>query len=94
MTDKNTDPIGAKLTDPPWARLLFLLVQGRDGQWWRAIVLLGSLLLLMVALTGLLGVIAVLLPFEGWISGVIGVGSLTAGGALALRRRQQGKRSR
>jgi hypothetical protein len=45
----------------------------------------------MVALTGLLGVIAVLLPFEGWISGVIGVGSLTVGGAFALCRRRQAK---
>ncbi|MGH3888963.1 MAG: hypothetical protein ACRDSZ_20810 [Pseudonocardiaceae bacterium] len=79
MSTKRTDPIGAQPTDPPWARLLFLLVQGRDGQWWRGF--------LLVALTGLLlvGVLAVLPVFAGWIGGALGVGSLTAW-AVARRR--------
>ena len=79
MSTRRTDPVGAQPTDPPWARLLFLLVQGRDGQWWRGF--------LLVALTGLLliGVLAVL-PV-GWVGGVLGVGSLTA---LAVARRRGG----
>ncbi len=81
---RRTDPIGAQPTDPPWARLLFLLVQGRDGQWWRG--------LLLVALTGLLGVtlvgvLATTLVFAGWVGGALGVGSLTA---LAVARRRGG----
>lgn len=31
---------GARSADPPSWRLAFLLVQGRDGQWWRALLLL------------------------------------------------------
>jgi hypothetical protein len=79
VSTRRTDPVGAQPTDPPWARLLFLLVQGRDGQWWRGF--------LLVALTGLLliGVLAVL-PV-GWAGGALGVGSLTA---LAVARRRGG----
>ena len=79
MSTKRTDPVGAQPTDPPWARLLFLLVQGRDGQWWRG--------LLLMALAGLLlvGVLAVLLV--GWVGGAVGVGSLTA---LVVARRRGG----
>jgi hypothetical protein len=94
VTTKKIAPIEAQPTDPPWARLLFLLVQGRDGQWWRAILLVVPLLLLVVALAGLIGMIAALLPLGGWISGAVGVGSLTAGGALALRRRRDNTTSR
>ena len=81
MSTKMTDPVGAQPDDPPWARLLFLLVQGRDGQWWRGF--------LLVALTGLLlaGVLAALLIFTGWVGGALGVGSLTA---LAVARRRGG----
>ena len=70
MSTKRIDPVGAQPTDPPWARLLFLLLQGHDGQWWRGF--------LLVALTGLLliGVLAVL-PV-GWVGGALGVGSLAA----------------
>lgn len=94
MTTKKIDLIGAQPTDPPWARLLFLLVQGRDGQWWRAVLLVALLLLLVVALTGLVGMIAAPLPLGGWTSGAVGVGSLTVGGALALRRRRDNTTSR
>jgi hypothetical protein len=94
VTTKKIDPLGAQPTDPPWARLLFLLVQGRDGQWWRAILLVASLLLLVVALAGLVGMIAALPPLGGWISGAVGVGSLTAGGTLALCRRRDNTISR
>ncbi|MGH3812931.1 MAG: hypothetical protein ACRDUV_10800 [Pseudonocardiaceae bacterium] len=81
MSTKRTDPVGAQPTDAPWWRLLFLLVQGRDGQWWRGF--------LLVALTGLLlvGVLAVLPVVAGWVGGVLGVGSLTA---LAVARRRGG----
>jgi hypothetical protein len=81
VSTKRTDPVGAQPTDPPWARLLFLLVQGRDGQWWRGF--------LLVALTGLLlvGVLAAVLVFAGWVGGAVGVGSLTA---LAVARRRGG----
>jgi hypothetical protein len=79
VSTKRIDPGGAQPTDPPWARLLFLLVDGREGQWWRGF--------LLVALTGLLlvGVLAVL-PV-GWFGGALGVGSLTA---LAVARRRGG----
>ncbi|MGH3812238.1 MAG: hypothetical protein ACRDUV_07240 [Pseudonocardiaceae bacterium] len=83
MTAKRTDLVGAQPGDPPWARLLFLLVQGRDGQWWRG--------LLLIALTGLLlvGVLAMLPAPAGWLGGALGVGSLTA---LAVARRRGGAR--
>jgi len=70
---KRTDPVGAQPDDPPWWRLLFLLVQGRDGQWWRGF--------LLVALVGLLsvGMLAALLAFAGWTGGVLGTGSWTGG---------------
>ncbi len=87
MSTKRTDPVGAQPTDPPWARLLFLLVQGRDGQWWRG--------LLLVALTGLLGVALVgALALAGWVGGVLGAGSLTAGAAALARRRRRSSSER
>ncbi len=81
MSTKKTDLIGAQPTDPPWARLLFLLVQGRDGQWWRGFLLLALAGLLLV------GVLAVLPVPAGWVGGALGVGSLTA---LAVARRRRG----
>lgn len=58
MTSKKIDPLGAQPTDPPWARLAFLLVQGREGQWWRAILLIASLLFLLIALTVTVNIVA------------------------------------
>lgn len=86
MSIKGTDPAGAQATDPPWARLLFLLVQGRDGQWWRGF--------LLVALTGLLlvGVLAAVLVFAGWVGGAVGVGSLAALVVSRHRRRSSSER--
>ncbi|MGH3753156.1 MAG: hypothetical protein ACRDRP_10735 [Pseudonocardiaceae bacterium] len=57
------------------------MVQGRDGQWWRAILLVVPLLLLVVALVVLIDL--------SMISSVTGAGSLIAVGALTwcLRRR-------
>lgn len=80
MSTKRTDQVAAQPTDPPWARLLFLLVQGRDGQWWRG--------LLLIALAGLLlvGVLAVLPVPAGWVGGAVGAGSLTALVVAARRR--------
>jgi hypothetical protein len=85
VSTKRADSVGAQPTDPPWARLLFLLVQGRDGQWWRGF--------LLMALTGLLlvGVLAVLPVVAGWVGGVLGVGSLTAL-TVARRRRDASRR--
>lgn len=83
MSTERTDPVGAQPSDPPWARLLFLLVQGSDGQWWRAILLVTPLLLLVA---GLALVTAAVLPV-GWVGGALGVGSLTA---LAVARRRGG----
>jgi hypothetical protein len=85
VTAKKTEPVGAQPTDPPWARLLFVLVEGRDGQWRRSILLLASLLLVVLALAGLVGMIGALPPLGGWVvSGVF----VTTSGALALRRRR------
>lgn len=67
----------ATATEPPWVRLLFLLVQGRDGQWWRAILLVAPRVLLLLTLVGLIFMIAAWLPFGGWASGILGVASLT-----------------
>lgn len=84
MSTKRTDSVGAQPTDPPGWRLLFLLVQGCDGQWRRGF--------LLMALTGLLlvGVLAALLFFAGWAGGALGVGWLTA---LAMARRRGGLRA-
>lgn len=81
MSTKRNDAAGAQPTDPPWARLLFLLVQSPDGQCWRAILLVTPLLLLM---TGLVMVTAVAAPVN-WAGGALGIGSLTA---LAVSRRR------
>lgn len=84
MNSEGIDPVGAQPGDPPWARLLFLLVrllfllvQGREGQWWRAILLAMPLLVLV-------GVITAMPP--GWVGGALGVGGLAA--ALVRRRRR------
>lgn len=77
MTAKRADSVGAQPSDPAWARLLFMLVQGRDGQWWRAILLVMPLLVLV-------GLIAAVPPV-GWVGGALGVGGLTA--AFARRQR-------
>lgn len=50
--------------------------------------LITPLLLFVVALAGLFGVLAAFLLLDGWISCAVGVGSLTAGGALAMWRRR------
>lgn len=87
MSTQRTGPAGAQPTDPPWARLLFLLVQGPDGQCWRAVLLMTPLLLLV---TGLVVVMAAVAPVS-WVGGAVGVGSLTA---LAVSRRRTQPRSR
>ncbi|MGH3870950.1 MAG: hypothetical protein ACRDSR_05450 [Pseudonocardiaceae bacterium] len=89
MSTKKIDSSGAQPTDPPWARLLFLLVQGREGQWWRAILLVISLSLLTIALVVLIDVImiAALPPLGGWIGSATGAGSLIAGLVWYRRRR-------
>ncbi len=89
MSTKRTDPVGAQPDDPPWARLLFLMLQGPDGQWWRGLLLIALAGLLLIALAGLLlvGVLAVLPVPAGWVGGALGVGSLTA---LAVARRRAG----
>jgi hypothetical protein len=81
VTAKEIDSVGAQPTDPPWWRWLFLLVQGRDGQWWRGF--------LLVALVGLLvvGVLAALLMFAGWAGGALGTLP-----ALVAWRRYSGRR--
>jgi len=79
VSTKKADPAGAQPGDPPWARLLFLLVDGRDGQWWRGF--------LLMALAGLLLVGALAVLPVGWVGGALGVGSLTA---LAVARRRGG----
>lgn len=81
MSAKRTDPVGAQPTDPPWARLLFLLVQNRDGQWWRGFALIA------LAGLGLVGVLAVLPVPAGWVGGALSIGSLTA---LAVAQRRGG----
>ncbi len=81
MTTKKIDPTGAQPSDPPWWRLVFLLVQGKEGQWWR-----GFLLFTLVGIL-LIGVLGALLLAAGWAGGAVGVGSLLA--ALGLARRSQ-----
>jgi hypothetical protein len=84
VNTRRIDPVGAQPDDPPWWRLLFLLVQGRDGEWWRGF--------LLVALSGLLvvGGLSALLIFAGWAGGIMGVGSLTILGMARRRRRRSG----
>ena len=68
MTARRAGPGGPQPTDPPWARLLFLLVQGRDGEWWRGFVLVALVGLLLV---GVLGTLII----ASWASGALGIGS-------------------
>jgi hypothetical protein len=84
VTTRKIDSAGPQPTDPPWWRLMFLLVQGRDGQWWRGFLLVALLGLLLV------GVLAALLVFVGWAGGALGAGWLTA---LAVARRRRPLRS-
>ncbi len=78
---RKTDLNGVQPSDPPWARLLFLVVQGRDGQWWRAILLVVLLLLLVIALVVLIDMIM--------IGSLTSAGSLIAAGALAWYRHRR-----
>jgi hypothetical protein len=84
VSTRRIDLVGAQPDDPPWWRLLFLLVQGREGEWWRG--------LLLVALAGLLlvGGLGTLLVLAGWTGGAIGIGSLAALSAARRRRRRSG----
>ncbi len=79
-----TAPLGAQPTDPPRWRLLFLLVQGRDGEWLRGFVLLVLLLAVLVALVALISGLAGLLPGI-WVTGWAGGGALGASSLLAWR---------
>lgn len=64
--------------------MLFAVLEGRDGQVWRAILLLTPVLFLVAGL-----VLVVASEPVGWIGGVIGAGGLIASSiALALRRRR------
>ncbi|MEO7196688.1 MAG: hypothetical protein ABIZ05_18020 [Pseudonocardiaceae bacterium] len=76
MTTKKHDPVRAQPEDPPWWRLVFLVVQGPHGQWWRGFALIGLLLV---------GMLAALLVFAGGAGGALGVGSL----AVAWRGRHR-----
>lgn len=85
MSTEPAGPVGAQPSDPPWARLLFVVLEGREGQCWRAVLLLTPLLLLV---TGLV-VVTTAAP-AGWMGGALGVvGSLTAALALAKQRRSR-----
>lgn len=86
MSVKKPNPVGAQPTDPPWARLLFTLVEGPDRQCWRAILLVTPLLLLMAGFV----MVAMKAAPVSWISGAMGVGSLTA---LAICRRRRAPES-
>lgn len=79
-----TAPLGAKSTDPPWWRLVFLLVQGRDREWLRGFVLLMLLLAVFVALVALISGMAGLLP-GGWAASWLGGGALGASSLVACR---------
>lgn len=78
------DPVGAQPDDPPGWRLLFLVVQGREGQWWRGF--------LLVALVGLL--LVGLLVAAGWAGagGALGAGSLVTLAVAGRHRRGSGRR--
>lgn len=84
VTTERDDPHGAQPNDPAWARLLFLLVQGRDGQWWRAILLMVPVLLLVAVLA----MIMAELPVASWL-GLFGVSTAVTGGVLARSRRHR-----
>ncbi|MGH4008440.1 MAG: hypothetical protein ACRDTH_09865 [Pseudonocardiaceae bacterium] len=64
VTTTQADLGGPQPTDPPWARLLFALVQGREGQWWRAI-------LLFMPLFAVIGLIVAWLSIDVWTSGAL-----------------------
>jgi hypothetical protein len=88
VTVESTNLMGAQPTDPPWARIVFLLFQGREVHWGRVILMVAWLcLLLSITLGGFLVMIAVL-PHVGWVYGLVGVGSVTAG-TLTVRRYRQ-----
>lgn len=79
MTTERVESVGAQPTDPALMRLLFLLVEGREGQVWRAVLLLTPLLLVL----GL--VLVTFSAVVGSIVGAVGVGSLIAS-TIALSR--------
>jgi hypothetical protein len=83
-----TDLIRAQATDPPWWRFVFFLFDGREGQWWSAILVAVSLVLLFLVAVAALVMIATLLPGGPWISGLLGVGGSLTGGTFLWRRRR------
>jgi hypothetical protein len=93
VTVESTNLMGAQPTDPPWARIVFLLFQGREVHWGRVILMVAWLcLLLLITLGGFLVMIAVL-PHVGWVYGLVGIGSVTAG-TLTVRRYRRNSMSR
>lgn len=86
MTTERVNRAVAQPTDPPWARLAFVVLEGRDGQWWRAILLVTPLLVVPLVVTSVLAVLLGVMATSGvWVGGAFGVGSVTT--ALALSRR-------
>jgi hypothetical protein len=80
--------VGPQSTDPPWVRLLFTVLEGRDGQIWRAVLLMTPPLLLVAGL-----VIVVTGAPVGWIIGALGGGSLTTSAFALFKRRQRHHRT-
>lgn len=85
MSTPKPGPVGAQPADPPWWRLLFLLVQGHDGQWRRGFALVTLIGLLLV------GILTALLAFAGWAGGVLGAGWLPILIVAWRGRRQSGR---
>ncbi len=85
--------MGAQPTDPPWARIVFLLFEGREVHWGRVTLMVAWLCMLpLITLGGFLAMIAVL-PHGGWVYGLVGIGSVTAG-TLTVRRHRRNSKSR
>ena len=85
MSNHRGDPVMAQPTDPPWARLLFMVLEGRNGQCWRAVLLLMPPLLLVVGLV----LLTTTAPMW-WISATVALGLLSAS-SLTLGRLRQWK---
>lgn len=66
---------GAHGDDPPGWRVVFAILQGRDGEWLRAAVLLVLVLAFAVALAYAVG---------PWVSGALSAAGALAGGARAI----------
>ena len=82
--EKRSPLPGAQVSDPPAWRAVFVILQGRDGEWLRAAVFLVVVLAFAVALMYAVG---------PWVSGALSAAGALTGGARAITRSRRDRQT-